>query len=441
MLKIDAACRRSKVRLRRETRAEKRSRTHGDDLRHDLRRLSSNGCARRAHIESVPGSGGIRRSGGYHCLQPLHCARHQHDNGDAKPESGSEHGAMAVVSLQSRAAPAGRKSTPARFCRTPRENRGLLQARTAFQDARKSRTACCKRIARPGSGRRERPTRSLRISRHPKIRYRNDSMNLTTRYLGFKLRTPLVPSASPLSEKIDNIKRMEDAGAAAVVFHSLFEEQIRREHHDLEFYLEQGTDSYAESLSYFPVRREFKVGPEAYLEHIAQAKDAVDIPVIASLNGTTFGGWLAYARQIEEAGADALELNIYSIPSDPDITGEDIEAHYLSILAAIKAQLKIPVAMKLSPFFTNFARFARCADRNGADGLVLFNRFYQPDIELETLEISPNILLSTPMAMRLPMRWIAMLYGRIGASLGATSGIHRATDALKMLMAGADVTR
>ena len=173
---------------------------------------------------------------------------------------------------------------------------------------------------------------------------------------------------------------------------------------------------------------------------LLQAKAAVDIPIIGSLNGSTFGGWLGYAQQIEQAGADALELNIYAIPSDPDIRGEDIEAHYLSILAAIKAEVKIPVAVKLSPFFTNFARFAREADRNGADGLVLFNRFYQPDIELETLEISPNILLSTPMAMRLPMRWIAMLYGRIGASLAATSGIHRATDALKMLMAGADVT-
>jgi dihydroorotate dehydrogenase (fumarate) len=265
-------------------------------------------------------------------------------------------------------------------------------------------------------------------------------MNLTTRYLGFKLRTPFVPSASPLSEKIDNIKRMEDAGAPAVVFHSLFEEQVRRDHHELQYYLNQGTDSYAESLTYFPDRADFKVGPEAYLEHIAQAKAAVDIPIIGSLNGTTFGGWITYARQIEEAGADALELNIYSIPSDPEISGEDIETSYLTILASIKAQLKIPVAVKLSPFFTNFAQFARRADRNGANALVLFNRFYQPDIELETLEISPNVLLSTPMAMRLPMRWIAMLYGRIGANLAATSGIHRATDALKMLMAGADVT-
>jgi len=265
-------------------------------------------------------------------------------------------------------------------------------------------------------------------------------MNLTTRYLGFKLRTPLVPSASPLSEKIDNIKRMEDAGAPAVVFHSLFEEQVRSDHHELQYYLDQGTESYAESLSYFPDQTEFKVGPEAYLEHIAQAKAAVDVPIIGSLNGTTFGGWMAYAQQIEQAGADALELNIYSIPSDPKVSGEDIETSYLTILASIKAQLKIPVAVKLSPFFTNFAQFARRADRNGANALVLFNRFYQPDIELETLEISPNVLLSTPMAMRLPMRWIAMLYGRIGANLAATSGIHRATDALKMLMAGADVT-
>ena len=265
-------------------------------------------------------------------------------------------------------------------------------------------------------------------------------MNLTTTYLGLKLRTPLVPSASPLSEKIDNIKRMEDAGAAALVFHSLFEEQVRQDRHQLQYYLDQGTESYAEALTFFPEQAEFKVGPESYLEHIAQAKAAVAIPIIGSLNGSTFGGWMKYARQIEQAGADALELNIYSIPSDPEQSAEDIEASYLSILASVKAQLKIPVAMKLSPYFTNFAQFARRADRIGANALVLFNRFYQPDIELETLEISPNVLLSTPMAMRLPMRWIAMLYGRIGANLAATSGIHRATDALKMLMAGADVT-
>jgi len=265
-------------------------------------------------------------------------------------------------------------------------------------------------------------------------------MNLTTTYLGHKLRTPLVPSASPLSEKIDNIKRMEDAGAPALVFHSLFEEQVRQDRRELQYYLDQGTESYAEALTFFPEHAEFKVGPEAYLEHIARAKAAVSIPIIGSLNGSTFGGWMKYAQQIAEAGADALELNIYSIPSDPEKSAEDIEASYLTILASVKAQLKIPVALKLSPYFTNFAQFARRADQAGANALVLFNRFYQPDIELETLEISPNVLLSTPMAMRLPMRWIAMLYGRIGANLAATSGIHRATDALKMLMAGADVT-
>jgi dihydroorotate dehydrogenase (fumarate) len=265
-------------------------------------------------------------------------------------------------------------------------------------------------------------------------------MNLSTTYLGFKLRTPLVVSASPLTEKIENIKRMEDAGAAAIVFHSLFEEQIRRDRHELQYFLDQGTESYAESLNFFPVPEEFRVGPEAYLEHIAQAKAAVQVPIIGSLNGTTFGGWMKYAQQIQQAGADALELNLYHVPGDAERTPDDIETEYLSIIASIKAQLSIPVAVKLSPFFTNFAHFARRVDRNGADALVLFNRFYQPDIELETLEISPNVLLSTPMAMRLPMRWIALLYGRIGANLAATSGIHRATDALKMLMAGADVT-
>jgi dihydroorotate dehydrogenase (fumarate) len=265
-------------------------------------------------------------------------------------------------------------------------------------------------------------------------------VSLTTTYLGFQLRTPLVPSASPLSENLDNIKRMEDAGASAIVFHSLFEEQLQRERHELQYYLDQGTESYAESLSYFPKPTEFKVGPEAYVEHIAKAKAAVDIPIIGSLNGSTFGGWTTYARQIEQAGADALELNIYSVQTDPEVSPEDIEDSYLTILASVKAQIKIPVAVKLSPFFTNFARFARRLDRHGANALVLFNRFYQPDIELETLEITPNILLSTPMAMRLPMRWIAILRGHIGANLAATSGIHRATDALKLLMAGADVT-
>jgi dihydroorotate dehydrogenase (fumarate) len=265
-------------------------------------------------------------------------------------------------------------------------------------------------------------------------------MDLTTNYLGLNLRTPLVPSASPLSEEIDNIKRMEDAGAAAVVLHSLFEEQLRQERAELHHHLEQGTESFPEALTYFPEPEEFRLGPEEYLQHIARAKKAVRIPVIASLNGSSVGGWTSYAKQIQQAGADALELNIYYIPTSANLSAGEVEQTYLDILSAVKMEVTIPVAVKLSPFFTNFACMARKLAENGADGLVLFNRFYQPDIDLETLEVEPNILLSTPMAMRLPLRWIAILYRRLNVSLAATSGIHRATDALKMLMAGADVT-
>jgi dihydroorotate dehydrogenase (fumarate) len=266
-------------------------------------------------------------------------------------------------------------------------------------------------------------------------------MDLSTTYLNLKLRTPLVVSASPLSEDIDNIKQMEEAGASAVVLYSLFEEQLRHERIELAKQLDLGTESFAESLSYFPEPEQFHLGPEAYLKHIGRAKKAVRMPVIASLNAPNLPGtWTKYARSIEEAGADALELNIYSIPTNPDVSTDAIETSYLDIVAEVKSQVAIPVAVKLSPFFTNFANMAARLDKAGANGLVLFNRFYQPDIDLEALEVKPNILLSTPMAMRLPLRWIAILYGRLEASLAATSGIHRAADALKMLMAGADVT-
>jgi len=265
-------------------------------------------------------------------------------------------------------------------------------------------------------------------------------MKLATTYLGLKLRTPLVPSASPLSENLDNIKRMEDAGASAVVFHSLFEEQLRPGNYRVRSGSGNGGELSSDALTDYSEEPDFKVDPEAYVDHIAKAKAAVHIPIIGSLNGSTFGGWQRYARQIEQAGADALELNIYNVPTDPERTADDIETEYLTIVTSIKGQLKIPVAVKLSPYFTNLSRFARRLDQIGANALVLFNRFYQPDIELETLEVSPNLLLSTPMAMRLPMRWVALLYGRIGASLAATSGIHHGVDALKMLMAGADVT-
>ncbi len=259
-------------------------------------------------------------------------------------------------------------------------------------------------------------------------------------YLGLKLRTPLVPSASPLSEEIDNIKQMEDAGASAVVLYSLFEEQLRQERFELNERMEHGTFSYPEALTYFPEPEEFHLGPEEYLKHIARAKEAVHIPVIASLNGSSPGGWTQYAKLIQKAGADALELNIYYIPTNVSQTSDEVEQTYLDILQAVKKEVTIPVAVKLSPFFTNFANMASRLDKAGANGLVLFNRFYQPDIDLESLEVKPNILLSTPMAMRVPLRWIAILYDCLCADLAATSGIHRASDVLKMLMAGAGVT-
>jgi dihydroorotate dehydrogenase (fumarate) len=265
-------------------------------------------------------------------------------------------------------------------------------------------------------------------------------MDLSTTYLGLKLRTPLVASASPLSEEIDRLKQMEEAGASAVVLYSLFEEQLRQDSAELAHHMEHGTESFAEALTYFPEPEEFRLGPEEYLKHIAKAKEAVGLPIIASLNGSSVGGWTDYAKGIEQAGADALELNIYYIPTDMDLTSARIERTYLDIVKAVKSTVTIPVAVKLSPFFTNFANMAKRLDQAGANGLVLFNRFYQPDIDLETLEIKPNILLSTPMAMRVPLRWIALLHGRLRANLAATSGIHRASDVLKMLMAGADVT-
>ena len=251
-------------------------------------------------------------------------------------------------------------------------------------------------------------------------------IDLTTTYLGLKMRTPLVPSASPLSQSLDDIRRLEDAGASAVVLYSLFEEQLRQESAELDHHLSAGTESFAESLTYFPQPGEFRLGPEGYLNHIFKARDAVDIPVIASLNGATVGGWTQYATQIEQAGADALECNIYSIPTDMDVPAAEVEQTYIEILRAVKYSVTIPVAVKLSPFFSNMANMAKRLDQAGADGLVLFNRFYQPDIDLEDLEIKPNVLLSTPQALRLPLTWIGILYGRIKANLAATSGVHGA---------------
>ena len=241
-------------------------------------------------------------------------------------------------------------------------------------------------------------------------------MDLTTNYLGLCLRSPLVPSASPLSEKIDNVRAMEQSGAGAVVFHSLFEEQI-------------------EALA-----PEFRVDPKTYLENITQAKHAVGIPIIGSLNCATLGGWISYARRIAEAGADALELNIYRIPTRTEVTGSTIENIYIETVRSIRAATKIPLAVKLSPYFSSFAHMAISLDDLNVNGLVLFNRFYQPDIDLEKMEVAPNLTLSTPADMRLPLHWIGILYGKLRASLAATSGIYQAQDVIKLVMAGADVT-
>jgi dihydroorotate dehydrogenase (fumarate) len=265
-------------------------------------------------------------------------------------------------------------------------------------------------------------------------------LDLSTQYLEMKLRTPLVPSASPLSQEVSGIRRLEDAGASAVVLPSLFEEQLRQESLELDHHLNEGTDSFAESLSFFPQPSEFRLGPEGYLDLIRKAKEAVKIPVIASLNGTTVGGWTQYAQQIQQAGADALECNIYYIPTDPHLSSAQVEQTYLEIVGSVKSAVTIPVAVKLSPFFSNFANMAARLNAVGANGLVLFNRFYQPDIDLEELEVKPNVLLSTPQALRLPLTWIGILHGRVRASLAATGGIHEPQDVIKLLMVGANVT-
>lgn len=265
-------------------------------------------------------------------------------------------------------------------------------------------------------------------------------MDLSTKYLGLELPNPLVASSSPLSRDVANVRKMEDAGLAAVVMFSLFEEEIQHEALELDHHLDFGSHSFAEALNYFPEHDEYDVGPDSYLEQVIALKKAVDIPVIASLNGTTTGGWIEYARLIEEAGADALELNVYYMPTNAEESGLDVEDRYLDILSMVKQSIEIPVAVKLSPFFSSLAHFARQLDQSGASALVLFNRFYQPDIDLENLEVYPHVLLSTPQAMRLPLRWIAVLHRQVFADLAASSGIHTAEDVLKTLMVGADVT-
>ncbi|MGD0436464.1 MAG: dihydroorotate dehydrogenase-like protein [Bryobacteraceae bacterium] len=265
-------------------------------------------------------------------------------------------------------------------------------------------------------------------------------IDLSTTYLGLPLRSPLVASASPLSKDLENLQRLEEAGAGAVVFHSLFEEQITAEAQSLDNFLNQGADSFAEASSYFPDLPSYSMGPDAYLEHIRRAKKMLRIPVIGSLNGVSSGGWIRYAREIQDAGADALELNIYFLPTTLEVDGRATEDGYCRLLEDIKRKLTIPVAVKLSPYFTSMVNMAFRLYRSGADALVLFNRFYQPDFDLETLEVTSNLTLSTSDELRLRLHWVALLAGRIKADLAITGGVHTAEDVVKGIMAGAQVT-
>lgn len=264
-------------------------------------------------------------------------------------------------------------------------------------------------------------------------------MDLTTTYLGLKLKNPLVASASPLSERLDTVRKLEEAGIAAVVMYSLFEEQIIHESLELDHFLDYGTDSYSEALTYLPNIGRFSIGPEKYLDHLTQLKKSVNIPIIGSLNGVSAGSWIDYARKIESAGADALELNIYYLPFETDLTSEDLENTYVNFVSKVRSKINIPLAVKIGPYFSGLGNMCTRLVDAGADGLVLFNRFYQPDINLEALEVYPHLVLSTSQELRMPLRWIALLFGRVTTDFALTTGVHTAEDVIKSMMAGAKV--
>jgi dihydroorotate dehydrogenase (fumarate) len=266
------------------------------------------------------------------------------------------------------------------------------------------------------------------------------SVDLSTRYLGFELKNPLVVSACSLGNKLENLKRFEDAGAAAIVLPSLFEEQIEHDELAVHRFYERGSESFAEALSYFPELDDYSTGPESYLRLIEHAKESLEVPIIGSLNGTSLGGWTDYARLIEGAGADALELNVYLISTDPEMTAAEVEDRYLNLVHSVQEAISIPLAVKISPYFSSLPNMVRKLVRAGAAGLVLFNRFLQPDIDLDTLQVSPHLVLSTSVELRVPLRWIAILRPQTDASLAASSGVHTAADMVKLLLAGADVT-
>ena len=264
-------------------------------------------------------------------------------------------------------------------------------------------------------------------------------VDLKTTYLGLELRNPLVASASPLSEKVETVQALEAAGISAIVMYSLFEEQIIRESQELDRFLNAGIESFAESITYLPEMGRYALGPEVYVEQVKALKAAVDIPVIGSLNGVSTGGWIEYAQKIEQAGADALELNLYYLPTDLELTSAQLETAYIALVRDLRGKVNLPLAVKLSPSFTALPNFAQRLADAGANGLVLFNRFYQPDFDLEALEVVPNLILSKSNELRLPLRWIALLYGRVDVDFALTSGVHKSTDVIKAMMAGAKV--
>lgn len=261
--------------------------------------------------------------------------------------------------------------------------------------------------------------------------------DLTTHYLGLTLKNPIVAAASPLTKKIETAKKLDDAGVGAIVMYSLFEEQIIHESLELDHYLSRGANTFAEALSYLPEISSYNMGPGKYLDHLSAIKKSVSVPVIGSLNGVSKGGWTRYAHHMQEAGADAIELNLYYLPADPDLTANELENTYLELISDVRKSLSIPLSVKISPFTTALPNFARrCADA-GANGMVLFNRFYQPDLDLENLEVVHSLSLSTSEELRLPLRWISILYGKVNIDLALTSGVHTATDVIKSMMVGA----
>ncbi len=266
-------------------------------------------------------------------------------------------------------------------------------------------------------------------------------MDLSTNYMGLKLSSPLMPGASPMVDDLDLVRRLEDSGAGAIVMHSLFEEQITGEHLASIYHMEMYSDSYSEALSYFPRAPEFALGPDQYLEQIRRIAAAVDIPVIASLNGATPGGWTEYAKLIEQAGADALELNTYCVATDPQESAADVEGRILEVVKEVSRTTEIPIAVKIAPFFSSLANFVYRLDEFGVDGLVLFNRFYQPDIDIDLLEVKPTLKLSDPHELLLRLRWLAILSRQVGMGLACSGGVHTGQDALKAIMAGADVVQ